>query len=102
MISESGCFATNDMHIKLDLQFPSKCCSGTIGAVGLINVLGVNASLTLFHSDTSSRDLLLFSFALFIRICRYLDIFRETHLGLLKCFAPVACGVMLRMRRNCQ
>lgn len=37
-------------------------------------------------------------FTLFIS--HYLDIFRETNLGLLKCFAPVDCGVMLRIWRN--
>lgn len=100
MISESGHIATNEMYIKLDLQFPSECCCGTIGAVGLINDLGVNASVTLFHSGTSSESWLFF-FTLFIWISHYLDIFREAHLGLLKSSAPVACGVMLRMRRNC-
>lgn len=55
MISESGRSATNEMRIKLDLQFPSECCCGTVGAVGLINDLGVNASVTLFHSRMSSE-----------------------------------------------
>lgn len=100
MISESGRFATNEMRIKLDLQFPSECCCGTIGAVGLINDLSVNASVTLFHSGTSLESWL-FPFTVFIWISHYLDIFREAHLALLKSFAPVACGVMLRINRNC-
>lgn len=49
MISESGRSANNEMCIKLDLQFLSECCRGTIGDVGLINDLGVNASVTLAH-----------------------------------------------------
>lgn len=65
MISESGRSATNEMRIKLDLQFPSECCCGTVGAVGLINDLGVNASVTLFHSRMSSEYWLFPSLCLF-------------------------------------
>lgn len=65
MISESGHIATNEMCIKLDLQFSSEYCCGTIGAVGLINDLGVNASVTLFHSGTSSESWLFLSLCLF-------------------------------------
>lgn len=100
MLSESGRLASNEMRIKLDLQFSSECCCGTIGAVGLINDLGVNTSVTLFHSGTSSESWF-FPSTVFIWISHYLDIFREAHLALLKSFAPMAFGVMLRMRRNC-
>lgn len=65
MISESGRSATNKMRIKLDMQFPSECCCGTVGAVGLINDLGVNASVTLFHFRMSSEYWLFPSLCLF-------------------------------------
>lgn len=65
MISECGRSATYEMRRKLDLQFPSECCCSRIGAVGLINDLGVNASVTLFHSLTSSENWLFSSLCLF-------------------------------------
>lgn len=51
--SECGRSTTYEMRRKLDLQFPSECCCGKIGAVSFIN--GVNASVTLLHPLTSSK-----------------------------------------------
>lgn len=88
---------TYEMRRKLDLQFPSEC-SWRFGAVGLINDLGVNASVTLFHSHIFR--LLTFSFTVFIWISHYLDIFWEACLGLLKSFASVTRRVILVVKRN--
>lgn len=57
--------ATNDMRIKLDLPFASESCGGRVGALGLINDLGVNASVTLSYSHTSSE------YWLFLPVCLF-------------------------------